>query len=116
MRFYYHLNGDHIGRLSVKTRQCVGCVETVAWTRNVSAGNQWIRHGIYLRSSKAFQVVKYIIYFIVISNLLYLLAVALHFGEFFVLMGSYSFLRERMYHSVFNVHHQQAVLQAFVQE
>jgi len=57
MRFYYHLNGDHIGRLSVKTRQCAGCIETVAWTRNVSAGNQWIRHGIYLRSSKAFQVI-----------------------------------------------------------
>ena len=56
LRFYYHLNGDHIGRLSVKTRQCIGCSESVAWTRNTSAGDQWIRHGIYLRSSKPFQV------------------------------------------------------------
>ena len=58
IRFYYHMNGDHIGRLSVKTRQCeaAGCPETLVWTRNVSTGDVWIRHASVLRSSKAFQV------------------------------------------------------------
>eukprot|EP00795_Rhopilema_esculentum_P012712 gene12712-3431_t len=59
IRFYYHMNGDHIGRLSVKTRQCeaAGCPETLVWTRNVSTGDVWIRHASVLRSSQAFQVI-----------------------------------------------------------
>ena len=57
MRFYYHLYGDHIGSLSVKTRTCKTCPGSVLWRRNNTAGNYWVRHAIYLRSPKPFQVI-----------------------------------------------------------
>lgn len=58
LRFYYHLKGDHIGRLTVKTRQCTGtgCPETAVWSTNTTAGDQWVRHAVRLYSRQPFQV------------------------------------------------------------
>lgn len=56
IRFYYHMFGDHIGKLSVKTRQCKTCPEKVWWSRSDSAGNFWVRRAVAMRSDKPFQV------------------------------------------------------------
>ena len=55
-RFYYHMYGDHIGTLKVKTRECTKCKENTIWMRNAEAGNFWVRHNIWIKSSAAFQV------------------------------------------------------------
>ncbi|XP_057298293.1 MAM and LDL-receptor class A domain-containing protein 2-like isoform X2 [Hydractinia symbiolongicarpus] len=57
IRFYYHMFGDHIGKLSVKTRQCKTCPEKVWWSRSDSAGNFWVRRAVAMRSDKPFQVI-----------------------------------------------------------
>eukprot|EP00794_Sanderia_malayensis_P017044 gene17044-18759_t len=59
LRLYYHLFGDHIGRLNVYVRQCQGngCPETLQWTTNTSAGNRWVRREVRLTSLKHFQVI-----------------------------------------------------------
>ncbi|XP_047128245.1 MAM and LDL-receptor class A domain-containing protein 1 isoform X1 [Hydra vulgaris] len=57
IRFYYHMVGDHIGVLRVKTRQCTNCPETTVWTRSTPAGNFWVRTSIRLTSILPFQVI-----------------------------------------------------------
>ena len=56
VRFYYHMTGNHIGSLRVKTRQCTTCDEVVVWERSISSGDFWIKQGVELKSSRPFQV------------------------------------------------------------
>ncbi len=69
LRFYYHLLGDHIGRLNVYSRQCQGkgCPERLHWTTNTTAGNRWVRREVRISSNKPFQVLLLVTYHFIIS-------------------------------------------------
>ena len=56
LRLYYHMYGDHIGKLSVKIRECKKCKERLIWSRDTSAGNYWVRHFVNIQNDKPFQV------------------------------------------------------------
>merc|ERR1719494_329267 len=57
LRLYYHMYGDHIGKLSVKIRECKKCKERLIWSRDTSAGNYWVRHFVNIQNDKPFQII-----------------------------------------------------------
>jgi len=72
VRFYYHMTGRHIGKLSVKTRKCVGCVEDVIWQRTTpSAIDNWVRHSTFIHADGPFEVLLVIAKYFNKSSLTY---------------------------------------------
>ena len=56
MSFWYHMNGAHIGTLSVYSTNNYGQLENKIWAISGDQGNFWNRAKVTLSSDKDFQV------------------------------------------------------------
>ena len=56
LRFYYHMVGQHVGTLRVKTRQCETCKESIVFVNTKETVDNWVRRVVSLRSYLPFQV------------------------------------------------------------
>ena len=58
LRIYYHMVGQHVGVLRVKTRKCQTCEEKILWQNSLATIDNWVRRTLIVRSDAAFQVSK----------------------------------------------------------
>ena len=59
VRFFYHMYGQHIGSLNIKTRTSVSGAMTQQWSLSGNQGNSWKRAEVLLSLTQNFQVCFY---------------------------------------------------------